>query len=78
MRDRPLCHQHREFIEQHLNQRVRLLKILKLLRRKDVVVSYATLRCFAIGQRGFGRGAAAIPVADCEPGQEFQVDTRAG
>jgi len=70
-----ICHQHREFIQGHLNQRVRLSKVIKLLRRRDIVVSYATLRRFAIGELGFGRSAATILVADCEPGQELQVDT---
>ena len=36
---------------------------------------YATLRRFAIAALGFGRTAPTVPVADCGPGEEVQVDT---
>lgn len=71
----PLCAKHAEFIRGHLTGRVRLSKICKLLRRQGVEVSYATLRRYAIAELGFGRTAATIPVADCGPGEEVQVDT---
>jgi transposase len=70
-----LCQQWRGFIEGHLKNRVRLSKVVKLLRRNGIVVTYATLRRFAMAELGYGRTAATIPVADCEPGQELQVDT---
>ena len=70
-----VCEQHRTAIESYLRGRVRLSKIRKLLRRQGVEISYPTLRRFAIAELGFGRGAATIPVADCGPGEELQVDT---
>ena len=69
------CGQHRDFIAAKLGERVRLSKIRKLLLRQGVEVPYATLHRFAVAELEFGRGAATIPVADCEPGQELQVDT---
>jgi len=70
-----LCAKHRDFIQGHLDQRVRLTKIRKLLRRHDVVVPYATLWRFASAELGFGRTSPTMPVADCGPGEEVQVDT---
>lgn len=69
------CKEQRGFIAGKLEQGVRLTKIRKLLRRQQVLVSYATLRRFAIAELGFSDGAATIPVADGEPGKEVQLDT---
>ena len=69
------CQEHRGFIAGKLEQGVRLTKIRKLLRRQQVLVSYATLRRFAIAELGFSDGAGTIPVADGEPGKEVQLDT---
>ena len=69
------CTAQREFIARHLAQRVRLSKIAKLLRRSGIDVTYQTLRRFAIAELGFGGSAPTIPVADCGPGEEVQVDT---
>lgn len=71
-----LCQKHRDFLAALLKQRVRLTKVRKLLRRRhQVVVPYATLHRFAVAELGFGRTRTTIPVADCEPGQEVQLDT---
>jgi transposase len=70
-----VCTEHREFIRKHLDGGVRLTKVRRLLRRQGVLVSYATLHRFAVQELGFGRKAATVPVADCEPGEELQVDT---
>jgi transposase len=69
------CAAQRAVIERFLRQGVRLSKLRKLLRRQGVDVSYATLRRFAIAELGFGGTAATIPVADCGPGEEVQLDT---
>jgi hypothetical protein len=70
------CEQHRRFIADRLKHEIRLTKIRKLLRRqKGVLVSYATLRRFAIRELGFSIGASTIPVSDGEPGKELYVDT---
>lgn len=73
--DWAVCGGQREFIASHLQARVRLSKIRKLLRRRGIEVAYPTLRRFAIVELDFGRSAATIPVADGEPGDELQVDT---
>ncbi len=70
-----LCAEHRDFIRKHVDDGVRLTKVCRLLKRNGVMVSYATLHRFAVLELGFGRKAATVPVADCEPGEELQVDT---
>jgi transposase len=70
-----VCQAHREFIAGHVAHHVRLTKIGKLLRRRGVEIEYPTLRRFALAELGYGRGAASVPVADCEPGAEVQIDT---
>jgi transposase len=70
------CEEHRAFIEKKLEQRIRLTKVRKLLKRLcGVEVSYMTLYRFAVEELDFGRGASTIPVADCGPGEEVQLDT---
>lgn len=69
------CVEQRDFITGKLAQHVRLTKVRKLLLRQGVTVSYPTLRRFAVAELGFGRTAATVPIADCEPGEEVQVDT---
>jgi transposase len=70
-----VCQAHREFISGHIAHHVRLTKIGKLLRRHGVAIDYPTLRRFALAELGFGRDATTVPVADCEPGAEVQIDT---
>lgn len=69
------CETHREFIVGKLKRGVRLSKVRRLLQRQGVKVSYPTLHRFAVSELEFGRGAPTIPVADCKPGEEVQVDT---
>jgi transposase len=69
------CEAQREFIAQRLAQGLKLSKLRKLLLRHGVQVPYATLHRFAVAELNFGRTAATVPVADCEPGSELQVDT---
>lgn len=69
-----VCEGSRAIIVGYLTGSVRLSKIRKLLRRRGVEVSYATLRRFAIAELGFGDSGTTIPVADCDPGQEVQID----
>jgi transposase len=70
-----LCAGQRDFIRQLLDRGVRLTKVRRLLRRRGVLVPYATLWRFASAELGFGGTSATIPVADCGPGEELQVDT---
>jgi transposase len=69
------CTKQRGFIEEMLDDNVKLTKVRKLLHRRGVEVPYATLHRFAVNELDFGRAAPTIPVADCEPGEEVQVDT---
>lgn len=70
------CGEHADFIRSHLEDGVRLTKVCKLLhRQRQVRVSYMTLYRYAVEELGFGRRAATIPVADCGPGEEVQLDT---
>jgi hypothetical protein len=70
------CCEERTFIRGYLDRGVRLTKIRKLLLRlRGVHVSYPTLWRFAVVELGFGRKGLTIPVADCGPGEEVQLDT---
>ncbi len=69
------CAGHREFIEGKISQGLKLTKVRKLLLRRGVEVSYATLYRFAVAELDFGRQAPTIPVADGKPGEELQLDT---
>lgn len=70
-----VCVQHCEEIKGHLDRGVRLMKVRRLLVRKGVEVSYWVLRRFAASELGFGKRATTIPVSDCAPGAEVQLDT---
>jgi transposase len=70
-----VCEAHRDVIAGHVERGVRLTKVDRLLRRSGVVIGYDTLRRFALAELGFGHAAPTVPVADCEPGEEVQLDT---
>ena len=70
-----VCEARKSFIEKHLVHGVRLTKVRKLLQREGVDVGYQTLRRFALEHLDFGHGSPTVPVADCEPGAEVQLDT---
>ena len=63
-----------EQIKAWLKDGLTLTKIHVLLGRRGVVVSYRTLNRYATDELGFGRRRTTVPVADCEPGAEVQVD----
>src|SRR5438132_2807389 len=69
------CVEQRAFIEKHLRGDVKLSKVRRLLLRQGVDVPYSTLHRFAVAELDFGRSAPTMPVADCGPGEELQVDT---
>ncbi|MBL0276938.1 MAG: IS21 family transposase [Anaeromyxobacter sp.] len=69
------CEARKSFIEKHLVHGVRLTKVRKLLQREGVDVGYQTLRRFALEHLDFGQASPTVPVADCEPGAEVQLDT---
>jgi hypothetical protein len=73
--DWQLCAEQREFIASHLRHGVRLTKICRLLRRRGLQIPYMTLYRYAVCELGFGRRPATIPVSDCGPGEEVQLDT---
>lgn len=61
-------------IQAWLKQDLTLTKVHTLLGRRGVVVSYRTLHRYATTELGFGQRQVTVPVADCEPGSELQVD----
>src|SRR6201993_560689 len=63
-----------EQIRAWLKDGLTLTKVHTLLGRRGVVVSYRTLNRYATTELDFGRRQATVPVADCEPGAEVQVD----
>ncbi len=70
-----ICDEHRTFIKQKLDGRVRLKKVQRLLRRRGIDIPYTTLHRFAVAELDFGHRRVTMPVADAEPGQEIQLDT---
>ena len=65
----------RAFLAEQLGAGLRLTKILRLLRRRGMVVSYRTLHRFCVAELDFGRSRQeTVRVADCEGGCELQVD----
>jgi transposase len=69
------CAEQRAFIVGHLDKGVQLTKVHRLLKRSGAQVPYATLHRFAAKELGFGQQAPTIPVNDCKPGAEVQLDT---
>jgi transposase len=69
------CERERDFIAQHLGHHVKLNKVRRLLLRRGVAIPYVTLHRFAVAELEFGKVATTIPVADCGPGEELQLDT---
>lgn len=69
------CEQHRVFVEKKLAEGVMLTKVGRLLKRQGVEVPYPTLHRFAVKELGFGHEAPTIPVSDCAPAAEVQLDT---
>ena len=69
------CEHHRVFVEKKLAEGLMLTRVGRLLKRQGVDVPYPTLHRFAVKELGFGNQAPTIPVSDCAPGAEVQLDT---
>jgi transposase len=69
------CEAERAFVEGTLGRGVKLSKVGKLLARRGHSVPYSTLYRFAVAELGFGRAAPSVPILDCKPGEEVQLDT---
>lgn len=69
------CAARRSFIAEKLTEGLLLTKVQRLLARSGVRVPYSTLHRFAVSELDFGGNAPSVPVADCAPGEELQVDT---
>ena len=76
-----LCEKNREFLaaklkERHMDRPLKLSVIQRLLsRERGVEVPYRTHHRFVTEELDFGAEAPTIPVADCGPGEEVQLDT---
>ena len=71
------CEAKRKEIKALVDDRVRLTKIRKLLKRRHKIdVPYSTLHRFAVAELEFGRrGRRSVRLVDAKPGHELQVDT---
>lgn len=69
------CEARKSFITDKLDQGLLLTKVHRLLKRHGTSIPYSTLYRFVIAELGFGVAALTVPVADCAPGEEVQVDT---
>ncbi len=66
---------HRGFLEEKIKAKLRVTKIHDLfLRHARAQVSYPTLRRYLIAEFGYGRKTTTVRIADCDPGEELQVD----
>lgn len=64
-----------KFLEEKVKKKLKITKIHDLLTRKTGrLVPYATLRRFLIAEFGYGGKQSTVPIADCDPGEELQVD----
>jgi transposase len=69
------CERHRDFIKSKLDEGLLLMKVSRLMKRQGIAVPYATLHRFAVKELGFGDKGPTIPVSDCAPAAELQLDT---
>lgn len=69
------CNKHRVFVEKKLAEGLLLTKVGRLLKRQGVEIPYPTLHRFAVKELGFGNHSPTIPVNDCAPAAEVQLDT---
>jgi hypothetical protein len=69
------CEARKSFIAKKLEDGLRLTKVARLLERSASPVPYSTLHRFAASELDFGGAPPSVPVADCDPGQEIQLDT---
>jgi transposase len=53
---------------------IKLTKVLQLLRREGVDVSYPSLRRFAVKRLDYGKGDLTVRMADVRPGEVAEVD----
>jgi len=71
-----LAAHHEQLRDMLVEQRLTVVKARDLLARQGVVVPERTVHRYALQVLGCGRASArsTVPVADCEPGSECQVD----
>ncbi len=71
------CEEHRARIEELLAEKHydQPLTLRTVHQRLGKPVPYSTLHRFAVAELGYGRPEPTVPVADCEPGEEVQIDT---
>ena len=68
------CQAQRDQLQGWLDKDLTVTKMHDLLGRRGVVVPYRTLHRFCAEELGYRRSEATVRVADCDPGQELQVD----
>ncbi len=67
--------QHKEFIKGRLKKKLTLVKVHNQLRRHTgIVLPYTTFHRFCVAELGYGRDRSTVRIADCDPGQELQID----
>lgn len=64
----------RATLEKQIEDGLRLTKVHDLLERRGIAVPYRTLHRYCATELGYGRRRATVPIADCEPGAELQID----
>jgi transposase len=69
------CVARHSFISAKLCEGVQLTKVQRLLKRHGAEVPYSTLYRYALVKLDYRQGPVSVPIADCAPGEEVQVDT---
>lgn len=64
----------RDWLEKQTQAGLRLTKVHELLERRGIAVPYRTLHRYCATELGYGRRRSTVPVCDCAPGSELQID----
>ena len=67
--------EHEDFIKERVEKKLTLVKIHNQLRRHTGhSFPYSTFHRFCAQELNYGRANSTVRVADCDPGQELQID----
>lgn len=70
-----LLREHKIFIEERVKKKLTLVKVHNQLHRHiGHKLPYSTFHRFCVTELGYGRDRSTVRVADCDPGEELQID----
>jgi transposase len=70
-----LLREHKDFIKARVDKKLTLVKVHNQLHRHTGhELPYSTFHRFCVTELGSGRDRSTVRIADCDPGQELQID----